>query len=93
MNCSIRETKNTTNFSLSRPKSQVVRGGSGVGKMFTVLSIDGGGIRGIIPATILAFLESKLQVCMCVCVCVNIYIYIVLSLLLVDHKPSIFMGI
>lgn len=29
--------------------------------MFTVLSIDGGGIRGIIPATILAFLESKLQ--------------------------------
>jgi len=27
-----------------------------------VLSIDGGGIRGIIPATILAFLESKLQV-------------------------------
>ncbi|GAV86883.1 Patatin domain-containing protein [Cephalotus follicularis] len=29
--------------------------------MVTVLSIDGGGIRGIIPATILAFLESKLQ--------------------------------
>ncbi|XP_009589751.1 patatin-like protein 1 [Nicotiana tomentosiformis] len=27
----------------------------------TVLSIDGGGIRGIIPGTILAFLESKLQ--------------------------------
>ncbi|GMN29966.1 hypothetical protein TIFTF001_002637 [Ficus carica] len=29
--------------------------------MFTVLSIDGGGIRGIIPGTLLAFLESKLQ--------------------------------
>ncbi|KAI0495269.1 hypothetical protein KFK09_025419 [Dendrobium nobile] len=27
----------------------------------TVLSIDGGGVRGIIPGTILAFLESKLQ--------------------------------
>ncbi|WOG93113.1 hypothetical protein DCAR_0312394 [Daucus carota subsp. sativus] len=31
------------------------------GKIVTVLSIDGGGIRGIIPGTILAFLESKLQ--------------------------------
>uniref|UniRef100_A0A2C9UV14 Patatin n=1 Tax=Manihot esculenta TaxID=3983 RepID=A0A2C9UV14_MANES len=30
-------------------------------KKITVLSIDGGGIRGIIPATILASLESKLQ--------------------------------
>ncbi|KAK1290764.1 hypothetical protein QJS10_CPB18g01687 [Acorus calamus] len=30
-------------------------------KMVTVLSIDGGGIRGIIPGTSLAFLESKLQ--------------------------------
>lgn len=28
----------------------------------TVLSIDGGGVRGIIPATLLSFLESKLQV-------------------------------
>ena len=28
----------------------------------TILSIDGGGIRGIIPGTILAFLESELQV-------------------------------
>jgi patatin-like phospholipase/acyl hydrolase len=27
-----------------------------------VLSIDGGGVRGIIPGTILAFLEEKLQV-------------------------------
>ncbi|KAF9616346.1 hypothetical protein IFM89_029600 [Coptis chinensis] len=32
------------------------------GKMVTVLSIDGGGIKGIIPGTMLAFLESKLQV-------------------------------
>ncbi|KAK0575702.1 hypothetical protein LWI29_005440 [Acer saccharum] len=31
------------------------------GNLITVLSIDGGGIRGIIPATILAFLESELQ--------------------------------
>ncbi|KAJ6337850.1 hypothetical protein OIU76_007517 [Salix suchowensis] len=30
-------------------------------KLVTVLSIDGGGIRGIIPGTILAFLESELQ--------------------------------
>lgn len=32
------------------------------GKLITVLSIDGGGIRGIIPATILEYLESQLQV-------------------------------
>jgi hypothetical protein len=32
------------------------------GKLITVLCIDGGGIRGLIPSTILAFLESKLQV-------------------------------
>ncbi|CAF2124684.1 unnamed protein product [Brassica napus] len=31
------------------------------GNLVTILSIDGGGIRGIIPATILAFLESELQ--------------------------------
>ncbi|XP_030545357.2 patatin-like protein 2 isoform X2 [Rhodamnia argentea] len=31
------------------------------GNIITVLSIDGGGVRGIIPATILAFLESELQ--------------------------------
>ncbi|KAK1308110.1 hypothetical protein QJS10_CPA09g00351 [Acorus calamus] len=31
------------------------------GKMVTVLSIDGGGIRGIIPSASLAFLESKFQ--------------------------------
>ena len=32
------------------------------GRMATVLSIDGGGIRGIIPGTILGNLEAKLQV-------------------------------
>nr|GMD94572.1 Acyl transferase/acyl hydrolase/lysophospholipase [Ipomoea batatas] len=31
------------------------------GKLVTVLSIDGGGIRGIIPAVILDYLESQLQ--------------------------------
>ncbi|XP_010269002.1 PREDICTED: patatin-like protein 2 isoform X2 [Nelumbo nucifera] len=31
------------------------------GNLVTILSIDGGGIRGIIPGTILAFLESQLQ--------------------------------
>ena len=32
------------------------------GSIVTVLSIDGGGVRGIIPGTIIAFLEEKLQV-------------------------------
>ncbi|KAJ8430014.1 hypothetical protein Cgig2_008453 [Carnegiea gigantea] len=31
------------------------------GKLITILSIDGGGIRGIIPGVILNFLESQLQ--------------------------------
>jgi len=31
------------------------------GKLITILSIDGGGIRGLIPATIIAYLEAKLQ--------------------------------
>ncbi|PAN27066.1 hypothetical protein PAHAL_5G056300 [Panicum hallii] len=31
------------------------------GNMITILSIDGGGVKGIIPATFLSFLESKLQ--------------------------------
>ncbi|CAA6674817.1 unnamed protein product [Spirodela intermedia] len=30
-------------------------------KLITILSIDGGGVRGIIPATIIAFLEKELQ--------------------------------
>lgn len=33
-----------------------------VGRRITILSIDGGGVRGLIPATILAELEGKLQV-------------------------------
>ena len=35
---------------------------SGKGEYRTILSIDGGGIRGIIPGVILKFLESVLQV-------------------------------
>ncbi|KAJ0984737.1 hypothetical protein J5N97_003093 [Dioscorea zingiberensis] len=31
------------------------------GSLITILSIDGGGIRGIIPATVINFLESELQ--------------------------------
>lgn len=31
------------------------------GKRITILSIDGGGVRGVIPSTILEFLESELQ--------------------------------
>ena len=32
------------------------------GNLITVLSIDGGGVRGIIPGVILAYLESQIQV-------------------------------
>ncbi|BAH95731.1 Os12g0552200 [Oryza sativa Japonica Group] len=32
-----------------------------VGERVTVLTIDGGGIRGVIPGTVLAFLEGELQ--------------------------------
>jgi patatin-like phospholipase/acyl hydrolase len=39
------------------------------GNLITILSIDGGGIRGLIPGTILCFLESELQV-------QSIYIYV-----------------
>ncbi|XP_057970635.1 patatin-like protein 1 [Malania oleifera] len=35
--------------------------GPNCGNLVTILSIDGGGIRGIIPGIILAFLESELQ--------------------------------
>ncbi|WOK97659.1 patatin-like protein 2 isoform X2 [Canna indica] len=31
------------------------------GKQVTILSIDGGGVRGLIPAVVIAFLESELQ--------------------------------
>ncbi|KAK9109749.1 hypothetical protein Sjap_017809 [Stephania japonica] len=33
-----------------------------LGKTITVLSIDGGGVRGIIPGIMLGYLKSKLQV-------------------------------
>ncbi|GLU19986.1 hypothetical protein SLE2022_362050 [Rubroshorea leprosula] len=36
-------------------------GDSAKGKMLTVLSIDGGGVRGLIPGILLAYLESQLQ--------------------------------
>lgn len=43
------------------------------GDLITVLSIDGGGIRGIIPATILSFLESQLQVKFSFIICIRTY--------------------
>lgn len=44
-------------------RSMASRGAApATGRRVTVLTIDGGGIRGLIPGTILAFLESKLQV-------------------------------
>ena len=48
------------NFAMGSPKSPLQAPTHG--NLITVLSIDGGGIRGIIPGTILAFLESQLQV-------------------------------
>ena len=45
---------------MQTPRSPSQR--SAHGNQITILSIDGGGIRGIIPGTILAFLESELQV-------------------------------
>ncbi|XP_077239991.1 patatin-like protein 2 isoform X2 [Tasmannia lanceolata] len=47
--------------SLANPPPAVENPPPAVGEMVTVLSIDGGGVRGIIPGTILAVLESKLQ--------------------------------
>jgi len=35
---------------------------SDYGNMITILSIDGGGIRGIIPATLLDYLDKALKV-------------------------------
>jgi predicted acylesterase/phospholipase RssA len=46
-----------TSSSLGTPMSPLPT----FGRCVTVLSIDGGGVRGIIPGTILAFLEEKLQ--------------------------------
>ncbi|XP_022772183.1 patatin-like protein 2 [Durio zibethinus] len=47
------------NFAMASPKSPLQA--PTYGNLITVLSIDGGGIRGLIPGTILAFLESQLQ--------------------------------
>ena len=33
-----------------------------LGNVITILSIDGGGVRGIIPGVLLEYLESQLQV-------------------------------
>lgn len=58
-----------TNFEMEENLSSslpVVQPPPNYGNLITVLSIDGGGIRGIIPATILSFLESQLQVIQCV---------------------------
>jgi hypothetical protein len=60
---------------LSTPKTPT----PAYGNIVTVLSIDGGGVRGIIPGTILAFLEEELQVSLCCCVYIYIYIYMHLS--------------
>lgn len=49
------EFQNISNVFMALPLAQQ-------GRVLTVLSIDGGGIRGIIPATILARLEAELQV-------------------------------
>lgn len=48
------------------------------GRLITILSIDGGGIRGIIPAKILEFLESELQVSIILLIKLNenVYTYI-----------------
>jgi hypothetical protein len=47
------------------PEAEASAGGSTKNKMpdkLRILSIDGGGVRGIIPATILEYLEKELQV-------------------------------
>nr|AFJ92643.2 phospholipase A2 [Eschscholzia californica] len=41
--------------------TKVPSSGNGKGELVTVLSIDGGGVRGLIPGVVLSFLESKLQ--------------------------------
>jgi hypothetical protein len=47
---------------MASPPVDVPQPPPSTGKLVTVLSIDGGGIRGLIPATIIAYLEAKLQV-------------------------------
>uniref|UniRef100_A0A453DSU4 Patatin n=3 Tax=Triticinae TaxID=1648030 RepID=A0A453DSU4_AEGTS len=57
MNAAQRALSRGASSSLGSPRSPPPSYGS----IVTVLSIDGGGVRGIIPGTILAFLEEKLQ--------------------------------
>lgn len=45
------------------------------GNLITILSIDGGGIKGIIPGVILAYLESQLQVTLVVLKAIHVYMY------------------
>ncbi|KAL0450326.1 UNVERIFIED_CONTAM: Patatin-like protein 1 [Sesamum latifolium] len=46
------EQDTTSNLQIQPPK---------LGNLITILSIDGGGVRGIIPGVILGYLESQLQ--------------------------------
>jgi hypothetical protein len=55
------------------------------GNLITVLSIDGGGIRGILPGVILAYLEAQLQV-----IYRLIYIYIYISRIFIAKATVIF---
>uniref|UniRef100_M8AS43 Patatin-11 n=1 Tax=Aegilops tauschii TaxID=37682 RepID=M8AS43_AEGTA len=57
MNAAQRALSRGASSSLGSPRSPPPSSGN----IVTVLSIDGGGVRGIIPGTILAFLEEKLQ--------------------------------
>ena len=52
--------KNIWSTEMQRSNSMVIP--PAYGNLITVLSIDGGGIRGLIPAIILEFLETELQV-------------------------------
>ncbi|KAJ0240797.1 Patatin-like protein 3 [Hirschfeldia incana] len=54
----LRRLKKSMDFSSERRVSCLP---PSYGQLVTILSIDGGGIRGIIPGTILAYLESQLQ--------------------------------
>ena len=45
-----------------------------VGSLITILSIDGGGVRGIIPGVILKYLELELQVRF-----ISTHLYIILN--------------
>lgn len=57
----------TMDFSVPLPPMQQ-------GRVLTVLSIDGGGIRGLIPATILERLEAELQVRVCRHILLLVYV-------------------